>query len=247
MKKWLFTLVLSILIVSLLSTTTAQSPLGVDEKIDQFEETRKQIESSPSEYLKQKWSNIFENTFFGKAMKSTEQILTPFNPIFKTILGLEFAWSWLFILNLILWVFLIILIYRIFSIFVLFSNWLRYLISILAIVLISAIGITTALSNLIIDLISKADSIISQTIIAIAIIIILVALSVYSKYLEHVFSKTKEQQEKRKTKRTARQAKEIAKQTRQELESTREQRKERTMREEIKKQAESEVKGMSKK
>ena len=70
-------------------------------------------EEKRKEYLKQEWTKILaENKFFSPVLFYTDQFFSFFNPLWKIIFGMEFSWSWMFILSLVLWIFLIIIAYN---------------------------------------------------------------------------------------------------------------------------------------
>jgi hypothetical protein len=120
----LFILLVSVLLVVLVKADTPPVPgipagglnqeTGLPTEFDKFQEIGSQLseEEKRKEYLKREWTKIFaENKFFGPVLFYTSKGFSIFNPFWKAIFGLEFAWSWAFIFSFGLWITLIIFIY----------------------------------------------------------------------------------------------------------------------------------------
>ncbi|MEN9626458.1 MAG: hypothetical protein RL557_786 [archaeon] len=64
------------------------------------------------DFLKQGWGILLaENKFFGPFLFYTEQFFSLFNFFWKAIFGIEFSWSWAFLLSFGMWIMFIILIF----------------------------------------------------------------------------------------------------------------------------------------
>jgi hypothetical protein len=66
-----------------------------------------------SNYLKQRWASIINQTAFGKVLFSINTSLITASPVFKIILGIPYNFSWIFFLTLISWFFFVRFFWRI--------------------------------------------------------------------------------------------------------------------------------------
>ena len=199
MKKNLVIGILFILLLfPLISALDAQS-IDQSPELQQAQNAQQKItdfsNQDKSDYLKQEWGKILENsTTFGPVTEFFNRISPVTNPLFKYTVGLEPSLTWLFILALALWIFLVISLYRILDVTSIFSNWVRYIVSFGTIIIISILGITKKVAESIINAISLASIWWVQLILATAVIAIIIMLSFLSKHLDKIFKA-----EKRKT------------------------------------------------
>lgn len=109
------------------------------EKADEFR-YREQNKS----YLAREWTKISANNkVIGPFLFYTNKFFSVFNPFWKAIFKMDFAWSWAFFLSFLLWIVLIIMIYYPLH-GVLQNNFIGFLISI---IVASLIGISGAISK----------------------------------------------------------------------------------------------------
>jgi len=69
-------------------------------------------EEARSDYLRQEWGKLLENTTVGQALLFVSGVLAGLSPIFLFLIGVEYSLSWFFFLSLGLWIVIFIIIYR---------------------------------------------------------------------------------------------------------------------------------------
>ncbi len=126
-------LILSLLILNIFSAVlihaqeeTPKTPLlpgaaggineetGLPKSFDKFQEASEQLskEEQRKEYINQEWTKLWaDNKFLAPVLFYTNKFFSFFNPLWSIIFGVEFSWSWFFILSLLIWAAIIILIY----------------------------------------------------------------------------------------------------------------------------------------
>jgi len=133
-------------------------------------------EEKRKEYLKQEWTKILaENKFFSPVLFYTEKFFSFFNPLWRIIFGTEFSWSWLFILSLIFWIFLIIIVYK--SSSIILSPLTSIIISISLSSLFGLLGVFQQIINLLTPLISNIWFVLIFIVVLIVILVLYVQAS----------------------------------------------------------------------
>jgi len=169
------------------SLTEINPDTGLPKSLEQFQKIGNNLSDAEKrkEFLEQDWTKLFaENKFLSPILFYTNKVFTIFNPLWNIIFGVEFSWSWFFILSLSLWVFLIIIIY----------NPLRLSISTL-ISVISSIIISSALGffKVISWTVTQLTSLLSNIWFTLGFLILLIIISMF--YMQ-LFKNMKEKQEK---------------------------------------------------
>lgn len=134
---------------------------------------------SREEYLKSAWADVLINTKAGKMLKDIDNGLTFLNPVFNIVLGLKFTLSWLFILSVVMWIILLRAGVNLTSLLLrLYLNksfkYMRLIISVIWIVLISSIRIPKYLADLIINTVAVVPGILLQILVLILILVAMI-------------------------------------------------------------------------
>ncbi len=203
MKKSALILI-SLLLLSFISIVLAQTinpETGLPSDVQGIADVSKELtnEQTRSDYLKKEWGKIIQNNEAFKPFYEAYMKVSPYtNPIFKYTIGMAPSLSWLFLLDLALWITLLIYLIRLFEL-TSFSPVVKSLISIILMIMFSAMGATKAVAEVIINLIMKiATSWWMQLIGAGIVIVWLVILSMFSENLKKWAKKTKENRAKMK-------------------------------------------------
>lgn len=64
-------------------------------------------ETAQEAYLKQEWTKLLAKTWMAQPLNFLDGVFTKLNPVWKILLGLEFSFSWIFVLTLLIWVLLL--------------------------------------------------------------------------------------------------------------------------------------------
>lgn len=171
---------------------------GLPKSFDKFQETAEKLskEEERKEYLKQEWTKLFaSNKYLGPVLFYTNKFFVFFNPLWKIIFGMEFSWSWFFILSLLIWVAIIILIYSPVKAFTNFSSIVSLISSI---VIASIIGWRGSIKNLVNFLITILSN---KWLVWISIIIAVLLIILYYKVIKQWGQKVKEETAKQQTER----------------------------------------------
>ena len=161
---------------------------GLPKTFDKFKETGDKLseEERREKYLKQEWTKLqAKNKVLVPVFFYTDKVISFFNPLWRTIFGVEFSWSWFFIFSFIFWVFIIILVYfplRLFNINQIISITISTLIS-------SILGFLKVISAIV----NLLTNIVPNVWIALLTLIILATLLILYKKL---FKSLKKKQEK---------------------------------------------------
>lgn len=200
MKRGLILFVILVFLLSIFPIVYSQNLPGQD----QIEALQRNVDTltnpqSSTDYLKQEWTKIIQDTSFGKNMIQFGQFLTTLNPIFNLILGLGFSWSWIFFLTLALWICFLIWVYRLSFFTKLFvsSRIVQFFVFIFLMLFISYIEISKLISLLFVNLISNIDSLFFQLISAFVFLMIILILTIYSRVLSKAFKVAMEKREKK--------------------------------------------------
>ena len=99
----------SLILVSQLAKAQEEIP-GLPSGLspEDVEKTQEKIEGK-WDYLKKEWGAILvEKKYIGPAVKFIDSALTFLNPLFKSVLGVEYSISWLFIFAVAIWIILFV-------------------------------------------------------------------------------------------------------------------------------------------
>lgn len=197
-----------IILISILVQVRAQelSDTGLPPEVEKIEnisekgkEAYEKLTEKNESYLKQEWGKILaKNKYFGPLIEKYDKISPYTDPIFKYTIGLEPSLSWLFVLTLVLWIFILIYIIRILE-FSSFSAGVRYGIALIFMIIASTIGIPKKIAELIINLIIKLATTWWIQLIAIGVVIAAFVLAiVFSENLKQWVKKIRENRAKMK-------------------------------------------------
>lgn len=134
-----------------------------------------------SAYLKQEWSKILEKS---DTIKIIDNFMTSLNSVWKAILGLEYSFSWTFILTFVLWLFFLEIVFNLSSFVEPFVNPKTSKLYKLGLFIIIFFGLTylhfsRGISLLLIKLFP--ENFFYQVIFVFVMIIVLVAIIVFSR------------------------------------------------------------------
>ncbi len=201
----LYTIVFQALVVSAqvapgLESLENDSLLGTvqtgTEKAGEFQATE-----NKSDFLKAQWGELLSrNTMIGPIIRFFDKISPVTNPIFKYTIGLEPSLTWLFILTLTIWITLVIIILRLMALTSPFSKWVQYVMSFVFIIFISIVGVTRAIAEWIINIISALSTWYMQLIAIVLFIIVLIISAIFSKNLKKLGKKEAKKMEEEKLK-----------------------------------------------
>lgn len=171
---------------------------GLPKSFDKFQEASEQLskEEQRKEYMKQEWTKLrATNQFLAPVLFYTNKFFSFFNPLWGIIFGVEFSWSWFFILSLLIWIIIIVLIYSPVKSLTNFGSIFSLILSIVISSIIGGLGtirkfvdfLTTVMSN--------------KWIVWISIIIVILLTLLYYKLLKQYGEKFKEKAAKEQTER----------------------------------------------
>lgn len=153
---------------------------------------------SRTEFLKERWAQFLETTSIGKFFIQTGELLTKANPLFKYLFGLEFSWSWHFILTFFLWIAVGLFAYRLLSFLELWNHGIHAFASFIATSILGVLHIYEFIANWLAKLINTIPSIYLQLIAGVLLIYAFFALSATTKLWESLFLTLKENIKKHK-------------------------------------------------
>jgi c-di-AMP phosphodiesterase-like protein len=174
-----------------LSGTTDEST-GLPSEFVKFQEIADKLseEESRKEYLKQEWTKILANNkVFGPVLFYTNKSFSFFNPFWKIIFGIEFGWSWKFILSFFIWLFIVILVYSPVKELTKFNPILSFLGAVLVASLCGYLQFIQIIVSLLIIILKNI------WLVLLAILIMIVVAYIYNKIFKDIGKKLKKKQE----------------------------------------------------
>jgi hypothetical protein len=209
-KAGVFLIIFVLTSMFLVSLSKAQEDVQLPDEVQKIQELGQNVTNDEgqieTDYLKEEWRKIIGNSGVGRLMEKTEESITPINPLFKVITGINFSWSFLFFLNLVIWACMVIYSYRILEFVAIFSRLVKLIIAVVFVILISLTGVTGAISRFIINSVTKIDNLGMQIVAFVCLITFFIFLSMYSKFLKDLAIKMKEKRDIKTAKETAKEA-----------------------------------------
>jgi len=160
MKKraLIFLFLVSILAINILSSVSAQIA-AIDNKVAQLKEVQQQLsaEETRNQYLLNKTLEYMGSNPTGKFLLDLNEKIKTLNPIFNLFLGSDYSFTLLFFLTLIVWIIILVYVFR--SAMILnvkyperpkFVFQMKLIITLLAGILLSQLGLTKAIAFLLI-------------------------------------------------------------------------------------------------
>lgn len=129
---------------------------GMTEKITNIGDVLTDKEAR-SEFLKKEWVEFLSGTKAGKFLMVIDGFLVKLNPVFKTLLGLEWKFSWVFILTFVLWFLFIDYSYAISKFFEPYSEYgkaIKWGVFLACFVFFSSVRISKLLATWVVKLVS---------------------------------------------------------------------------------------------
>lgn len=82
---------------------------GLQERVGGIQNAADNIRDADyrEQYLKTEWTKVMQNSKFGQKLLLVQEKFQQADPIWETIFGLSFTFSWLFFLTLFIWIFLL--------------------------------------------------------------------------------------------------------------------------------------------
>lgn len=212
-----FFIVFSLIVLCEVNLVLSQSNLAEDigENVENVNEVINTIgdEDVRSEYLKEEWTKILNETAIGPPLKTADEVLTRLNPIWALFLGLNFTFSWLFFLSILFYLLLLLYSYRVYPLvdyilrfpllsFLFRSNVLneehyKYRKGIwffVLFVIISSIRIPKFFSSIVVSFISGKGTWYFQLISAFIVVGVILVVFRYAGDVEKVFEKIRQEQ-----------------------------------------------------
>lgn len=195
MVKKIYLIATFVLLILLISLTIAQDLQGIGEGLEKgvkgIEEKKEQIEELSPEKIKQDYINkerlaILEKTSVGRFfIWISNNVLTPLDPLFKIVLGIEHSLSWAFVFSALIWLVLFGIIF-----YVAWAIFNSLVIGLVASALItSIIGITGVIKKAI-DLLSVAIT--NLWLALLSLIITIIIAIILGKFIKQNIEKEKE-------------------------------------------------------
>lgn len=169
------------------------SETGLPYEIEKIKDIGEKLgdEELRKEFLKKSWGKVEDSGIVGFIYK-----LSYFDPFFEFALGMKFDLSFLFILHLVFWFFILVFLFRIMEVFSLFSTWFRALVSVVANFLASWFGVVPWLTGLIISAVSKMGDWKLQLIGWVIVVIGMIVAIYFSKAISNLAKQWREGYEK---------------------------------------------------
>lgn len=165
------------------------------EKFQEVGETLSQKEQNKS-YLLREWTALaYKNSFIGPILFYTEKFFSFFNPLWKIAFGVEFSWSWAFILSFLIWTTLVIIFYFPSKAFTEFNAFLTLIFAMIIATLAGSGGVI----RIAVDILTKA--IVNLWWLTLALIIILGFIAIYSYLFDKLGKDLKKESEEEKQER----------------------------------------------
>lgn len=254
MKKGLFVLIISLLVLSIIPIAKAvEDPSDTSQVIgSEFGINPDAIPTDPdqikAQYLKQEWAELLNKSAAGPYIAKAQNAIQSIDPFFNVLLGLPFAFSWFFFITIALWIALLTSGINLLTIlevyfkpknYAVLAKWIAVIILFIA---LSTVRIPRYLAAGAISIISLAGHWAIQLILALVLLIIVIFLAQYTRTIKRKFLKIKEA---KKIKSSAKEIKEQEKETeklKENLQKGKYQKK--SMREEAEEQAREEFEGI---
>jgi hypothetical protein len=214
MKKSVKILLIAILILPLILAIVSAAPAAgglpntiestaqtAQNTIDTTTSTIKSIQSG--DFLSQQWVKFLTQTTLGKEMAPFVDFPAKLNFIWKYLLGLEFTYSTLFFINLIIWILVASFTNRVVDFFAVFSWKARWAVVLVFMFCVSTIGIIRYFSSLIVSIINASDKWYVKILIWIVVLFGAFFIWKYSHLIKSLLNKIKDKIDKIKEKRKA--------------------------------------------
>jgi hypothetical protein len=201
MNKKFGVLVLFLIVLSITFVIAIENPLNdkiedLEEKVGDVEEFIED-EDARSEYLTKEWTKLLEKTSAGKILLWISNVLSKFSPVFKVVLGVEYALSWAFFFSLAIWImFFVMLLGPIDAFF--YNKLLAIAASFIVASLIGLAGIIKKILGILINIVDSALAIWLSIIAGGILIFILYAIG---QRIGEQIKKSKKKSEEENTKR----------------------------------------------
>lgn len=209
-SKLIFTLsiflILSIYALQNALSQTADNSNPYSEDAKKILDAKEQIEKlkeneTRNEFLKKQWGEFLsKNEAMGSFLNSLNKTSPVLNPLLRYTIGIGPSLTFVFFLTLSIWIALVSVIYRTTNLFSILSKRFHIILSFGFVIIISIIGITNAIAEVIINLIEK----ISIWQIKLIIIVIIMAMLIISVKFSKLIEKYAEQEKKKKEEEIAR-------------------------------------------
>ena len=148
-------------------------------------------------YLQQEWQKILNSTTFGKVLLGVHGFLSNVSPIFQVLLGINYQFSWKFILTFIFWLFFINVAIRLSELLLLFfkedskTKLLRFGLFLLIFVFFSSVRLSLGLAVLVVGAFSSDTDILTRLLYCVLIIVTILIISRYSRFVKFLAIKTR--------------------------------------------------------
>ena len=190
----------------------AQSSLeNIEDNLNDLEQnidTTHNIITDPEErsaFIKNEWDKAIADTGFGKFLSFVKNLLNKVDPVFNIFLGVNFSWSWIFYLTILLWILFLLWGFRFLSVIEpyliphKYDKYMKYGIFVIWFIALSSIRIPRFCSQAIIEQISKANGWFLQLLLMMVVILILLFISAIFKIIKRIFIAIKKEKRLKRT------------------------------------------------
>ncbi|MBR9706543.1 hypothetical protein GOV14_05895 [Candidatus Pacearchaeota archaeon] len=145
-------------------------------------------------YLKQEWTKILNNSKAGPYLVKADEFLTKASPVFKTFLGLEFTFSWIFLLTFVIYFVLLNMVFKLSRLTKVYldkdyQGYVRFGIIAAFFILFSSVRIPKYLASGIIILISGNAHWAVQLLLSILVTTVIIIVSIFFDQIGKFFKK----------------------------------------------------------
>ena len=151
----------------------------VEERLEGVEDFIDDPEQETKNYLREERTELLEKYPWGRFLLKISEMLDFFSPVFKIFIGIEYSFSWLFLLTIVFWITFVIYFGSILSGFSSFSEVVSFVLAISFAVILSVVDFFRGLSELLINVISSFGVWWVQLILVIIVIIGLIFASIF--------------------------------------------------------------------
>ena len=231
-KVLLLFFLLMVLLGSLGSALDLEQGVGsVEDKIEEVEDIADTLsdDDARAEYLKQEWIKMVDDKpWIREPLIQGDKVFTFLNPIWKFILRMEFEWSWLFFLTLMIWLNLLdwgyTLVNMLEGFYLLkYSKYFKWVSFLILVIFFSFIEISKFLSNVIISFISGKGAWWFQLISVLIVFGGFIFLMKYSRRLRVLLKLSKRMKRQRRVEKKVEKQEKMQKTTRKKVEEVKEQ------------------------
>jgi predicted membrane protein len=126
-----------------------EDPLGIGINPENIPQTPEDAKEISKEYLRKNWALLLQDSThpLGKALWTANKALIALSPVFRLLIGMEYSFSWMFFLSLVIVITIMAIIYKTLKEALEFKSWVSLGIA----VIVPALGVQTGFLQKILD------------------------------------------------------------------------------------------------